>query len=248
LSIREISENQKVVVLLLPGMDGTGILFKKFVRLLPDGVDAKVVSYPEDKYLTYEQLAERVICVLPVNEPYVIVAESYSGPVAALLAARPVGNLQAVVFVSSFVSLPCGRMGPWIAKVLPLALFRPRAPAWILRRLLMNSATGRELISEVQDAIARVSPEVLARRLRDVLNADFVKALKACTVRIVCLLPESDRLLGTRGLRGFLAAKPDIETVRIAGAHFLLQCAPDSSLAALQKLGLFGSPMPARRT
>jgi pimeloyl-[acyl-carrier protein] methyl ester esterase len=238
----------KMVVLLLPGMDGTGILFEEFVRLLPDGVDAKVIGYPEDKYLTYEQLAERVICVLPANEPYVIAAESYSGPVAALLAAHPVGNLQAVVFVSSFVSLPCGRIGPWIVKVLPVALFRPRAPAWLLRWLLMNSTTGRELISEVQEAIARVRPEVLARRLRDALNADFGEILKACTVRIVCLSPKSDRLLGTRGLRGFLAAKPDIETVRIAGPHFLLQCAPDSSFAALQKLGLFGSPMPARRT
>jgi hypothetical protein len=96
----------------------------------------------------------------------------------------------------------------------------------------MSSAAGRELISEVQDAVARVSPEVLARRLGDALNVDFGEILKACTVRIVCLLPESDRLLGTRGLRGFLAAKPDIETVRIAGPHFLLQCAPDSSLAA----------------
>ena len=228
-------------------MDGTGILFKEFVRLLPDGIRAQVLSYPEDKYLTYEQLAERVACVLPVNEPYAIVAESYSGPVAALLAAHPVGNLQAVVFASSFVSLPCGRIGSWIAKALPIAFFRPRAPGWILRWLMMNSATGRELISEVQDAIARVSPEVLARRLRDALNADFVEILKACTVRIVCLLPESDHLLGTRGLRGFLAAKPDIETVRIAGPHFLLQCAPDNSVAALQKLGLFGSPMQTQR-
>src|SRR5207237_6939642 len=103
-------------------MDGTGILFKAFVRILPDGIDAKVVPYPEDKHLTYEQLAERVMGAVPSSAPYVIIAESYSGPVASLLAAHPVGNLQAVVFVSSFVALPCGRFGPWIAKVVPTAL------------------------------------------------------------------------------------------------------------------------------
>jgi sigma-B regulation protein RsbQ len=222
-------------------MDGTGILFKEFVRRLPDGVDANVVRYPEDKYLTYAQLAEMVTRLLPVYEPYVIVAESYSGPVAALLAAQPAGNLQAIVFVSSFVSLPCGRIGAWIAKALPAPLFRARTPAIVLRWLLMNSATAREQLVEVQDAIARVSPEVLARRLRDALTADFAEMLRACTVRIVCLLPETDRLLGTRALRRFLAVKPDMETVKIAGPHFLLQCAPDSCICALQRLGLFGT-------
>ena len=107
----------------------------------------------------------------------------------------------------------------------------------------MNSATTRELVSEVQNAIARVRPEVLARRLRDALNADFAEALRDCTVRMVCLWSESDRLLGNRGLGGFLASKPNIEIVKVAGTHFLLQCAPDDGLSALQKLGLFG-PMP----
>ena len=50
-------------------MDGTGVLFKEFVRRLPAGIGAQVVSYPEDKYLTYEQLAELVSAALPVNEP-----------------------------------------------------------------------------------------------------------------------------------------------------------------------------------
>src|SRR5258708_10534761 len=121
-------------------MDGTGTLFKAFIQLLPDGIDVRVASYPEDTYLTYEQLAERVMKVVPDSSPYVIIAESYSGPVASLAAAHPVGNLRAVVFVSSFVSLPCGHIGSWIAKVVPTALFRWRAPVWILRWFLMNSA------------------------------------------------------------------------------------------------------------
>jgi hypothetical protein len=56
-------------------MDGTGILLRPFVDLLPNGIDVKVVTYPEDTYLTYEQLAERVLGVVPRTEPYVIIAE-----------------------------------------------------------------------------------------------------------------------------------------------------------------------------
>jgi hypothetical protein len=85
----------------------------------------------------------------------------------------------------------------------------------------MDSATPREMISAVQDAVASVRPEVLTRRLRDALNADFAVTLRHSTVRIVYLLSGSDRLLGTRGLRGFLAARPDVETVKIDGPHFL---------------------------
>jgi pimeloyl-[acyl-carrier protein] methyl ester esterase len=240
--IRKKSQRRRgeVLVVLLPGMDGTGTLFSKFVGLLPDGIDAKIVPYPKDRHMSYAQLAELVSGVLPRNTPYVIIAESYSGPVASILAAHPVGNLHGVVFVSSFVAFPCGRPGPWIAKMVPTVLFRVRAPAWILRWLVMDSATPREMISAVQDAIASVRPEVLTRRLRDALNADFAVTLRHCTVRIVYLLSGSDCLLGTRGLRGLLTARPDIETVEIDGPHFLLQCAPDSSLAGLLGTGILG--------
>jgi hypothetical protein len=221
-------------------MDGTGIMLRPFVKLLPSGIDARVVSYPQDIYLTHGQLAKRVMDVVPRNEPYVIIAESYSGPIACLLAAHSVGDLQAVVFVASFASLPWGGIGRWIAKTLPTALFRPRMPARILRWLLMDGATP-EMISEAQDVITRVRPEVLAQRLRDSLNADFAPMLRNSTVRIVCLFPGSDRLLGPRASRRFLAARPDAEIVKIAGPHSLLQCAPARSLAVLHEIGVLRS-------
>ena len=104
----------------------------------------------------------------------------------------------------------------------------------------MDADTPPEMISETQDVIARVRPEVMAQRLRNSLNADYAPILRDSTVRLVCLLPESDRLLGTRGLRGFLAAKPGIETVKIAGPHSILQCAPASCLDVLQRIGVLG--------
>jgi hypothetical protein len=213
-------------------MDGTGALFEPFIRLLPGDVDVRVARYPEDTYLTYEQLAERVATLIPVGSDYLIVAESYSGPVAALLAAHPVGNLRAVVLVASFVSLPLGRVGKWIAMVVPTAVFRLRLPAWFLRWLLMDSP---DMVSAVQSAIARVKPAVLAQRFRDALAADYASVLATCAVRIVQLRPTADRLLGTRSHRGFG------EVVSVTGPHLLLQCAPEASLAALRELGLLGN-------
>lgn len=239
-----MADNELVVIVLLPGMDGTGRLFRPFTRFINDhgasDIEVQVVTYPEDKYLTYEQLADQVQGVLPESAPYVVIAESYSGPVAALLAANAVGNLQAVVFVSSFIARPCGRIGTLAAKLVPTVLFRCQPPAWVIRHFLAGSDAGPEMIAALQAAITLVSPEVLVRRLQDALRADFVQTLRGTTVRIVCLLPESDRLLGFRGLRGFLAVRPDLETVRIPGPHLLLQCAPEVSFTALRSIGLFG--------
>jgi hypothetical protein len=84
------------------------------------------------------------------------------------------------------------------------------------------------MIASVQDAIARVRPEVLARRMRDALTVDFSPVLAACTARIICIPSAPDRLLATRGLRGCLVVKNDVEAVTVTGPHLLLQCAPDA--------------------
>jgi pimeloyl-ACP methyl ester carboxylesterase len=214
-------------------MDGTGTLFEPFIKLLPTGFDARVVSYPEDTYLTYQELAERAASFIPLDEPYLIVAESYSGPVAILLAARRLGQLRAVVLVASFVSPPRGRFGSCASRFVPVAFFRVAAPAWILRRLLLDRAASPEVVASVRKAVAGVKPDVLSRRLRDALSADFAPLLADCAARIVCLAPDADRLLGEG------SSIPGTETIRVAGPHLLLQCAPATSLTTLRKLRLF---------
>ena len=220
-------------------MDGTGELFKRFVSQLPLDFDAKVVSYPQETYQTYEQTAQNVRNIIPLSAPYVIIAESYSGPVASLVAENSIGNIRAVVLVSSFVSLPWGRAGTWISKILPTFMFRLRPPDRLLRWLLMESTSSAELISEAQEAISRVPAKVLAKRTREALNADFSQPLRNSNVRVICLQPNSDRLLNAQSYRRLTETRTNIETIKIDGPHFLLQCAPERCWASLQKIGLF---------
>jgi hypothetical protein len=46
--------------LLLPGMDGTGELFASLTRQLEPALNARVVSYPVDIPLAYEELLQRI--------------------------------------------------------------------------------------------------------------------------------------------------------------------------------------------
>jgi pimeloyl-ACP methyl ester carboxylesterase len=227
-----------VIAVLLPGMDGTGTLFEPFVKELPQQVQAVPVRYPNSVHFSYEQLADRVRGELPAGQPYIVIAESYSGPVALQLATRPVGDLRAIVLVASFVSRPLGLWGSLMARLPLTAVFRVRPPRWILRWLLMDPATPPEIVSAVQDAIGKVPPEVLAARVKEALKADYSRQAVACPIRIVCLISESDRLLGRRASQALRRVSQRIEVVTVRAPHLLLQCAPREGLAAIGKLGL----------
>ena len=73
-------------LVLLPGLDGTGLLFQPLVECLPDAIEPVVVSYPPDQKLGYEELLPLVLERLPAA-PFVLLGESFSGPLAVMAAA-----------------------------------------------------------------------------------------------------------------------------------------------------------------
>jgi pimeloyl-ACP methyl ester carboxylesterase len=234
-----VSHNDCVIVVLLPGADGTAELFEGFIKELPTNVQVVTIKYPTEATLDYEQLAELAFDELPREKPYIIIAESYSGPVAIALATRPAGDLRAIVLVASFVARPLGLLGLLFARLPLTTVLRIRPPLWILRWLLMESATPPELVADVLKAILKVQPKVLASRIREALTVDRTDAASKCPVRVVCVAAERDRLLKstvTRALPGYF---PHAETMTKRGPHLLLQCAPATVRAALSELGLF---------
>lgn len=72
--------------LVLPGMDGTGDLLSDFVAALAPEIDANAVSYPADRALGYDALSRITNDALPARGKCLLLAESFSGPVALRLA------------------------------------------------------------------------------------------------------------------------------------------------------------------
>jgi pimeloyl-ACP methyl ester carboxylesterase len=221
-----------MVAVLLPGLDGTGSLFRWFVEKLPASVTPRVIRYSPQVPSTYHELETQVFKQLPSYEMYILIAESYSGPLAALLGARAKPNLQAIVLVASFVQ-PIG--GP--TKLLRPWLFKLRPPRWFLRRLLLGSCST-DVLETLEEAIATVSPRVLATRFQNASKATVGEALARCSCRVVYLLPSRDLLLGERGLRGVLTARPGTEVLHCPGPHLLLQCNPSDAVRILERAGL----------
>ena len=67
-------------LVLLPGLNGTGILFESLQTALGQSLDVRVVRYP--------QLQGHARKSLPTDRPFVLLGESLSGPIAIRLAAE----------------------------------------------------------------------------------------------------------------------------------------------------------------
>jgi pimeloyl-ACP methyl ester carboxylesterase len=226
------------MLVLLPGMDGTGALFDPFISSLTEECEVQIVRYPGDVFLTYPQLERHVLNHLPKGVPITLVAESFSGPIALKISQRGDLNLKAVVLVCSFASRPLGWVGALFAR-LPLGyLLRLPVPTTALRTFLLGDNASQALISATASAISSVQAPVLAARLREVLTATYCRGHIEPQTRVIVLSSNRDRLIGRRAARSILKMCSRVEVHVINAPHLALQSTPGEIVKSLMKLGV----------
>jgi pimeloyl-[acyl-carrier protein] methyl ester esterase len=219
------------VVVLLPGMDGTGRLFARLAVALAPHFETRVVAYPSDQVLEYEELVARI--QIP-GAPFAIVAESFSGPVGIQLAAAHHEELVGLVLAGSFARSPWPQVPAWLSVLLRPAFFRRPPPRAILRRTLLDTRSPAELVEEVRDALRSVRPEVLAARLRTIARVDVRAAFAATTVPALYVRGTRDRLVPPRVVRELQGLRPNLEVVELDAPHLLLQERPEEAADAIK--------------
>jgi pimeloyl-[acyl-carrier protein] methyl ester esterase len=220
-------------VLLFPGFDGTGRLFRSFVRALPPAIQPSVVAYPADIEYRYDELVDFAEHSLPADRPFAMVAESFSGPVAIRLAARRPHGLKSLVLVNTFIR-PSFRWIPAGAKgIIGSYLFRVAPPVWLMRHFGLGSDASEESISEVRAALREVKPRVLARRAREALSADFESDFMGVAAPMLYLKGTKDRLLTPRVAGALQKLRPDLEVASLDAPHFALQRRPAEAAAVI---------------
>jgi pimeloyl-[acyl-carrier protein] methyl ester esterase len=207
----------KAHIVLLPGLDGTSELFAPLVAHIPAGVRVTTVALPPGP-VSYEGLIQFV--ELPESERLILVAESFSGPLAVGLAQRH--RVAAIIFCNSFISSPCS--SAFRLFVTPL-IFRVRVPRVLLRHFLVGKAASADLVQLVADTIATVPPKVLAARLRCVLSVDVSTQFSRLDLPILYLRSTKDRLVSDSSWRR-MAALRRVSLARLSGPHLLLQTHP----------------------
>lgn len=219
-------------LVLLPGLDGTGLLFDPLVQVLPSHLSPVVISYPNDKSLSYAELASLVKQQLPVNGDYVLLGESFSGPVAIEISATHPANLKALVLSTTFVSNPA-LVPQSMSSLLHGLFFRLELPQFVINRYLLGKKPPIPLVETFRRALRTVPPAVLAFRMRNVMNTDVRRPFAACSLPILYLLATHDRLVKRRSLAQMQEIKPEMSCVEIEGPHLLLQREPSRCVEAI---------------
>lgn len=213
----------QITLILLPGLDGTGDLFQALLRVIPSHLQTTVIHYPHDRFLAYDDLLRLVGDQLPKQGEMVLIAESFSGPLALRYAAMYPGRVLAVVLCASFICPPLPRWFRFLAR--PLALRLP-LPGFAVRKLLVGPSATTELVEAVKDAIRKVPPHVLAGRVREVLDVNCTEALRKCTAPILYLAASHDVLVRRSSADAIRAIRPDVQVRTIEGPHLILQREP----------------------
>jgi pimeloyl-[acyl-carrier protein] methyl ester esterase len=216
-------------LVLLPGLDGTGELLVEFIAALPKSWTATTVIYPTDRFLSYKGLRPFVGAAAPQLERFVLVAESFSTPLAVWYAATNPPNLAAVVICAGFVGSPIYR---WSGTVRALAkpwLFRLKPPRTIVEYFLLGQNAPSDLLQKLRRALQRVSPDVLSGRVQEVLDCDARDDLCQTTVPLLYLEATRDRLLSASCKKEFSNLKPDTLFRSVPAPHLLLQREPQKA-------------------
>jgi pimeloyl-[acyl-carrier protein] methyl ester esterase len=220
------------VLVLLPGLDGTGKLFAEFLKVLGPGIKAIVVAYPNDVPLNYNQIETLVRGALPTDRPFVLLGESFSGPIAIRIAAQPPKGLLGLILCVTFASNPFPR---W-AWARPLAIYLPlkSLPRWMRAPLMWGSASPDKAPRQSQRAMAGVSATVIQHRIAALLAVDETAALERVYLPTLVLCATRDRVVSkaatARIMRGIAHAK----RVDIDGPHLLLQTRAAQCAAAVR--------------
>src|SRR5260221_9695174 len=94
------------------------------LEALRDGLQPIVVAYQAHEPLDYEGLFPSVRAACPPTGEFVVLAESFSGPLAVMLAASEPQGLRGIILCASFIRSPLWTPFRWIAAAARPGYFR----------------------------------------------------------------------------------------------------------------------------
>jgi len=219
------------LLILLPGLDGTGKLFGEFIEALGGQVDTRIVTYPLDRRLGYEDLERLVRSALPADRSFVVLAESFSGPIAIRIAADPPPGLAGVILCVTFAKNPF----PLLAWLRPVVAALPvkSMPRWVRSVFMWGPRSGKRMPAPENRATAAVDSGVLRHRIGAMLGVDATVALTRIEVPMLVVQATADNVVPAAATPYILRMQPRARHAPIEGPHLLLQSRPGECAAVV---------------
>jgi pimeloyl-[acyl-carrier protein] methyl ester esterase len=209
-------------------MHGSTDLMDDFAAAAPHDSVVDVVALP-GQLSDYSELADHFASTLRLTPDSILIAESFSGPLAIMLANRV--RVAALILCNTFANAPYfGTLGR-----LPLALIaRIPPPSFFLRYFILGTDAPDSLVAQVRKVVERVPAEVFAKRARSALHVDVTGELARCTSPILYLRGTDDHVIHEWSVDAIVrAATVPVSVVRIAGPHLMMKTAPRECWSAI---------------
>lgn len=239
-------ESEVLPLVLLPGMDGTGGMFAAFLEALA-WPRTEVVALPQEGDQSYIHLSHVVRTQLPAC-PFILLAESFSGAIAALLIQQGLPQLRGVVFAASFISPPPA----WLINLalsVPLKhLMSWPGADWAIR-YLMCAWKHEHLVEQLRQALKSVPQDVLHARIEALRTLNQAIDTRMFTTNlaparpwpVLNLIATQDRLVSRYQAEQIARCYPWCVNQVVAGPHLLLQSAPGPCAKAVRAILVQGS-------
>jgi pimeloyl-ACP methyl ester carboxylesterase len=221
-----------ITLVLLPGMDGTGIFFADFAAAMPPEFKPLVVAYPNDPKLGYPELEALARAALPRAQSFILLGESFSGPIAISIAASNPPGLLGLILCCTFARSPHPLLSFATAVIRPLPAVR--VPAFIQHRNLFGRFDSPRLRAQLGEVRGLVSAKTLKSRLEAVAHIDVSDKLRRVTVPILYLRAKRDRVVSGASCDYIKKSRPDTKVADFDAPHLLLQTVPRDALSIIK--------------
>ena len=216
-------------ILLMPGFDGTGELFNPLQEVL--GIDATVVRY-RDEYV-FDDYVESVASLLPA-ENAILIAESFSGPVALALMAKYPARIKCAVLCVTFAISPF-RLFANLSRFVPPIFFGPNpAQKAMVEMFCLGEDGDPELVSKALAVIRSVPAETIKSRLEVLADVDMRPLLGGITTPTLYIQALQDEIVSPELSQEVVQELPNCDLCKISGPHLLLQSKPKECAKAIR--------------
>jgi len=213
-----------VHAVILPGLDGDARLRADFASALAPDFEARAVDFPPDLAGDYARFLAVCEAALPRQGEFILVAESFSGPIALQLAAtRPTG-LRGLVLCASFARHPLAMLAP-VVRLAP-GLSPSLVPDSVLDRFLLGRWSTPALVAQLRASTDRLSPVAIRTRLLAAANVDCTPLLESLGTPLLFLRATSDRVVPASAADVVLRHCPSAIVSGIDAPHAILSAAP----------------------
>lgn len=212
-------------ILLLPGMDGTGVLFEPFVKAFPNSIDIQVATLIQEKDVSIEEQASALLGQVKNNT--IIVAESYSGLVADELGKLAPESIKHIVFAASFLERPSilAKFGNIVPKAMLNYTLYPKS---IVMQVLFGKYSSQYLMGLFERAMADISLDLLEFRIKQLCNLNKVE--HSSNISATYLQAEHDSLVSSNAVDVFKKVYNRLNYKTVQGSHFVLQTNPKDTV------------------